>query len=112
MAFLRSVMKRNNTAILLDEHYSALDLYSGEACMNMHVYTCTHVLYICTCICIVCFMFFDMYIHVHVLVSLFQVMVLECQNEDGTWQRTTTQTSYNSAHPINSQDSITSSTTR
>ena len=44
------------------------------------------------------------------LVSLFQTIVLECQKEDGSWPRATTQASYQATHSTRSQDSITGST--
>ena len=42
-------------------------------------------------------------------VSPFQTIVLECQREDGTWPRSTRETSYPANHSTRSQDSITGS---
>ncbi|CAI8056970.1 Ubiquitin carboxyl-terminal hydrolase 4 [Geodia barretti] len=39
-----------------------------------------------------------------------QTIVLECQKEDGSWPRATTQASYQATHSTRSQDSITGST--
>ena len=54
----------------------------------------------------------QLHVHVHVYIPWFQAIVLEQQNEDGTWPRSTTETRYTSSHSTRSQDSITGSSTR